>query len=245
MAIARSSGSPDGDLAFEHAWSLADGIGGWLTPGQARTLWNGACALQARSTIVEIGSHQGRSTVILGLAAQRTRSRVVAIDPFVEGSMFGGVRTRGLFEHNIAAAGLNGTVTLRPVPSRDARRAWSGQIDMLYIDGKHDYWTVVDDLEWSRFLAPDALVFIHDSFCSVGVTSALIDRVLVRGQLRYIGRVSTLAVFDQAGLGWPDRRRVLRQMPWFTRNLVIKAARRAHARPVLRMMKHDSPVDPY
>lgn len=240
------SGPAPGDAAsFEQAWALADRVGGWLTEAQGRLLWDSALALGPGARIVEIGSHQGRSTTVLGLAAASVGARVTAIDPFVEGAMFGGQRTRDTFESNIAAAGLTGVVDLLPMKSQDALTTWSDRIDLLYIDGKHDYWTVVDDLGWTRFLAPGALTLIHDSFCSVGVTSALLHQVLVRGRLRYLRRETTMAVFDRAVPTGADRKRLAGELPWFTRNVTIKAARRVHATPVLRALGHDSPYDPY
>ena len=241
-----SSGPRAGDsVTFEQAWALADRVGGWLTEAQGRLLWDSARDLTEGARIVEIGSHQGRSTTVLGIAAASVGARVTAIDPFVEGAMFGGQRTRDTFEANIAAAGLTDVVDLLPMKSQDALTTWSGAIDLLYIDGKHDYWTVVDDLGWTRYLSPGALTLIHDSFCSVGVTSALLDHVLVRGRLRYLRRETTMAVFDRAVPTSADRKRLLGELPWFTRNVTIKAARRVHATPVLKAMKHDSPYDPY
>ena len=236
---------PGDDAAFEDAWRRADPIGGWLTPAQGRLLWDSARNLTPGARIVEIGSHQGRSTVVLGLAAASVGARVTAIDPFVEGAMFGGQSTRAKFEANIAAAGLEGVVDLMPMKSQDALVGWDSPIDLLYIDGKHDYWTVVDDLGWTAHLVPGALTLIHDSFCSVGVTSALLDQVLVRGRLRYLRRETTMAVFDRAVPTGADRRRIAAELPWFTRNVTIKAARRVHATPVLRALGHDSPYDPY
>jgi predicted O-methyltransferase YrrM len=230
---------------FEDVWARADAIGGWMTEGQGRLLWDSALNLTPGARIVEIGSHQGRSTVVLGLAAASVGARVTAIDPFVEGPMFGGQSTRSKFEANIAAAGLDDVVDLLPMKSQDALVGWDQPIDLLYIDGKHDYWTVVDDLGWTEHLAHGALTLIHDSFCSVGVTSALLDQVLVRGRLRYLSRESTMAVFDRARPTGADRKRFLAEMPWYTRNVTIKAARRVHATPVLKALKHDSPYDPY
>jgi Methyltransferase domain len=126
-----------------------------------------------------------------------------------------------------------------------ARAGWSRPVDLLYIDGKHDYWTVVDDLAWTDHVVPGGRTLIHDSFCSVGVTSALIDRVLARGHLRYLRRDTTMAVFDDGRPSGADRRRFLDQLPWFGRNVVIKAALRTHATPVLKALKHSSPYDPY
>jgi predicted O-methyltransferase YrrM len=245
MADARHPAESRAEGEFDAAWSIADSIPGWLTRAQGQLLWESARAAAPGSTIVEIGSHQGRSTVVLGLAARLRGSRVVAIDPFVDGPMFGGSPTRVIFEAHVRQAGLDGTVDLLPVPSQQARRTWKGDVGLLYIDGKHDYWTVMDDVRWSAFLAPGARVLIHDAFCSVGVTSALLDWALLRGNLRYLSREGTLAVFDLARPGTADRRAFLDQVPWFLRNVTIKASLRVRAKPLLRALGHDSPVDPY
>ena len=63
-----------------------------------------------------------------------------------------GRRTREIFEQNIAGAGLTETVELLPEYSTRARPGWTRQIDYLYIDGKHDYWTLSDDLRWTRHM---------------------------------------------------------------------------------------------
>lgn len=233
------------DEGFDRAWAEADSIDGWLTKEQGRLLWSLARNVRRGGNIVEIGSHKGRSTVVLGLAAQAVGARVTAIDPFVDGPMFGGQATRTLFEGHIREAGLADTVDLLPVPSRQARRTWVGPIDFLYIDGKHDYWSVVDDLRWLSRLAPGARVAIHDSFCSVGVTSALIDRALMRGQIAYEYRESTLAVFRPGSADMTDRLGLARQLPWFTRNVTIKAARRLRAHALVRALGHHEPWDPY
>ena len=112
-------------------------------------LWDEAAALGPRSTIVEIGSHQGRSTVVLAAAVAGSGSTVVAVDPFVDGRLFGGLATRDLFEANLDRAGVADTVTLLPEYSTRARPGWTASIDGLYIDGKHDYWTLSDDLRWA------------------------------------------------------------------------------------------------
>src|SRR4051794_20901955 len=56
---------------FDSVWLRADRIDGWLTRPQGAVLFAEAAALAAGSTAVEIGSHQGRSTVVLaaGLSA--------------------------------------------------------------------------------------------------------------------------------------------------------------------------------
>src|SRR5688572_25794100 len=139
---------------FDAAWAVAEHIPGWLTRDQAEMLWRAAVRLAPGAHIVEIGSHQGRSTVILACAAREAGARVTAVDPFVGGRLFGGAATRRLFETNILAAGVRDQVTLLAEYSTRARPGWSEPIDLLYIDGKHDYWTFTDDLRWSAFLTP-------------------------------------------------------------------------------------------
>ena len=174
---------------FDHVWNLADAIPGWLTKDQARMLWDEACDLPPGATIVEIGSHRGRSTVVLG-SAVRGSGRVVAVDPFVEGRLFGGRTTREVFEANVAAADLSATVDLTPEYSTRLRPRWTEPLDLLYIDGKHDYWTVSDDLRWARFLPEEAPLLVHDCFSSIGVTLGVLAHILPGGTLAYEGRAA-------------------------------------------------------
>ena len=224
---------------------MAETVPGWLKVGQARMLFDAVLARPLGATVLEIGSHQGRSTVVLARALRARSGSLVCVDPFVDGRLFGGSPTRTKFERNVLEAGVADVVTLEAEFSTRLRPRWTRSFDLLYIDGKHDYWTVVDDLGWTEHLSLGALTLIHDSFCSVGVTSALLDQVLVRGRLRYLRRETTMAVFDRAAPTGADRKRLMAELPWFTRNVTIKAARRVHATPVLKALKHDSPYDPY
>jgi predicted O-methyltransferase YrrM len=231
--------------AFASAWAVAEGIPGWLTRDQAAVLWRSARALAPGAHIVEIGSHQGRSTVVLARAAQRVGARVTAIDPFVEGRLFGGPSTRDRFAANIATAGVEAAVTLLAEYSTRARPDWTEPVDLLYIDGKHDYWTFTDDLRWSAFLPPDGEILVHDCFSSVGVTSGVLAKVLPSRRYTYLDRAGSLARFRLRPPRASDRARVLRQVPWFTRNVFIKVLLRMRLRPVARAFGHTGPYDPY
>ena len=76
VPAADPSDGSDQDTAYATA---ADAIAGWLSRDQARELHDQVLALRPGATIVEIGSHHGRSTVVL--AGSRPDVRVVAIDP--------------------------------------------------------------------------------------------------------------------------------------------------------------------
>ena len=221
------------------AWSHAQPVGGWMTGDQGRALWRAARAVRPGELIVEIGSHQGRSTIILATAARAVSARLVAIDPFIEGRLFGGIATRDRFEQNLTAAGVRDLVDLRVARSTELRPTWSEPIAVLYIDGKHDYWTVRDDLRWSRFVTSGGTVLIHDCFSSIGVTLALLAHVLPGRRLRYVGRTGSLAQFAVGRPGLADRMRMAAQLPWFARNVAIKIALR-----VARVFGSTRP-DPY
>jgi len=230
---------------FDSAWRLADSVTGWLTRAQGRLLWDAALRLPAGALIVEIGSHQGRSTIVLGAAARIAGARVVAVDPFVDGTMFGGAATRLRFEENILAAGLTDIVELTVGYSTELRPGWNRQVDLLHIDGKHDYWTSVDDLLWSEHMPAGREILVHDCYSSVGVTLGTLVKVLCGARYTYLDRAGSMARFR---LGRPtprDRFRLLRQLPWFARNAVIKTLLYARLRVIARWLGHDSPYAPY
>ncbi len=231
--------------SFDTAWRRADTVPGWLKPSQARLLWDEAMGLPPGSTVVEIGSHQGRSTLVLGEALRPSGGHLIAIDPFVEGRLFGGIPTKTKFTANVADAGLEEVVELVQDKSTALRPGWTRSFDMLYIDGKHDYWTLSDDLRWSVHLPQGAAVVIHDCFSSIGVTLGILRHVLFGSTLAYERRADSQALFRVRRPTVADRARILRQMPWWIRNVFLKVLLRLRLRPVARLFGHDSPYDPY
>jgi Methyltransferase domain len=233
------------DDLFENAWSVARTVPGWLKVGQARMLFDAVEALPDGATVLEIGSHQGRSTVVLGRALQARSGSLVCVDPFVEGPLFGGPSTREKFEGNVRRAGIEDVVTLEAEFSTRLRPRWSRPVDLLYIDGKHDYWTFTDDLRWVAFLPPGGQVLVHDAFSSIGVTLGVLAKVLPSSQLRYLRRSGSMALFALEPPTRADRVRVLREMPWWIRNVGIKVLLRLRLRRIAAAVGHDSPYDPY
>ena len=167
------------------------------------------------------------------------------MDPFVEGRLFGGTPTRQKFERHVAEAGVADHVELVAEYSTRARPAWDRPLDLLYIDGKHDYWTLSDDLRWAEHLPPGAAVLVHDAFSSIGVTLGLVRHVLPSRTLVYEGRAGSLALFRVGRPGLRDRGRMVAQLPWWVRNVGIKVLLRLRLRAVARLVGHDSPYDPY
>lgn len=232
-------------MDFDHVWESVSDIPGWLTEGQARMLWDAVLRLEPGSTVLEIGSHQGRSTVILGQAARAVGARVIAVDAFVDGRLFGGASTRDRFEANIARAGLTDVVELVVGYSTKLRPSWDRSFDLLYVDGKHDYWTYTDDLRWSARLPEGGEVLVHDCFSSIGVTLGTIAKVLFGSRYTYVDRSRSLARFRLSRPGIGDRLRVVAQLPWFSWNVFIKVLRRLRLNKVAGWFGHHGPHDPF
>jgi hypothetical protein len=241
-----SSGGPSGPGSdFERAWSLADPVAGWLTKEQGRLLFEEAAVTGAGARLLEIGSHQGRSTVLLGQVALAAGGEVIAIDPFVEGRLFGGRSTREKFRANLEQAGVATVVRQVEEYSTQARPRWTEDVDLVYVDGKHDVWTFSDDLRWRAFLPEGGPILVHDAFSSIGVTLGILLRVLPARDVAYVRRIGSMALFRRRRPSLADRLRIVRELPWWLRNVGLKILLRLRLRPVARLLGHDSPYDPY
>lgn len=227
-------------LDLEAAWTVARQVPGWLTEAQAADLYAAARAV-APARIVEIGSHLGRSTIVLAASG----AAVTAVDPFPGDWRYGRPDTEERFRAHLAAAGVAPRVDVRVATSAQVRQRWTAPVRMVYVDGKHDVWSCLDDLRWSRFLEPGDTVLVHDAFSSVGVTLAVLRACVAGDRLRYVSRTGSLAHLEVGRPRVADRVRVLREMPWFARNVVVKVLLRLRARPLARLLGHDDTADPY
>jgi hypothetical protein len=245
---------------FDSALAAVSGVEGWMSDGQARRLWDRASAVPAGGRIVEIGSFRGRSTVVLALAARG--AEVVAIDPHagndrgpqeIEGFENEAEDDNRAFRENLRRAGVTERVRHVRLPSQEALGSVSGEVDLLYVDGAHRYGPASDDIaRWGARVRPGGTMLVHDSFSSVGVTLALMRLVFLGGSFVYVGRERSLAEYRRVGvpLRAGERLRNLArqavQLPWFARNVAIKAAIVARApMPVLRLLGHSSRDWPY
>ena len=215
--------------------AVAD-VEGWMTPGQARRLWTCARTVRPGRTIVEIGSFRGRSMVVLASAAE-PGVELVAIDPHAgndrgphefEGFEEQASEDHDVFNANLENAGVRDKVRHVRKFSHDALDDVPGEIDLLYIDGAHRFKPALDDnTRWSAKVRPGGDLLIHDSFSSVGVTGAIGVSLLANPGWRYLGRSESMTHYRREPLTSKERvRNVGRQLaslPYFAKNLVIKA----------------------
>jgi predicted O-methyltransferase YrrM len=229
---------------FDSAWAAAQGIPGWLTRAQSRTLFDAVVDLPDGSRVLEIGSHLGRSTVVLADALPRD-GVLTAVDPFKATWRYGLPDTQSRFREHLRLAGVADAVEIRAATSAAVRRDWAAPLAVVYVDGKHDYWTVRDDLRWGEFVIPGGWILVHDAFSSVGVTTALLRELLVSRSLRYAGRTGSLARLQVEPPSRRDRLRPLAELPWWVRNLSVKVTLRLRLRLLTRMLGHKGEADPY
>jgi predicted O-methyltransferase YrrM len=235
---------------LESVWAWASGIQGWLSDGQARALAEAAEKAPPGSAIVEIGSHHGRSTVVLG-STKPAGVRLLAIDPFDDPRWGGGQDSYGVLQDNLTRAGLDGEVEIFRGTSEQAADHWDGSpVGMLFVDGAHDRRSVLLDLDrWEPFVVDGGVVCLHDAFSSPGVTLALLQRHLLSRSFRYIGSVRSLAMLRRehlSPLAVPvSGLRLLSRLGYFARNALIKVAMRRGWEAPQRLLGHREPGFPY
>ena len=221
-------------MGFDATLRAIEHVEGWLTDAQALRLWSAASRLAAPARIVEIGSFQGRSTVILATAAAEG-IEVVAIDPHagndrgpqeISGYEAEAASDNERFEQNLRDAGVRERVRHVRAFSDAAHGEVEDPIDLLYIDGAHRYAPARDDIvQWGRRVRPGGTMLIHDSFSSIGVTGAIVTALVPSADWTYVGRSGSLTEYRRTA---PSSRasNVARQaasLPWFAKNVVLKA----------------------
>jgi predicted O-methyltransferase YrrM len=244
---------------FDDVYAGVADVQGWMTPAQARLLWDSARALRPGDRVVEIGSYQGRSTVILASAVPEDAT-VTAIDPHagtdrgpqeISGKETEAEQDSRIFQENLERAGIRDRVTYLRHWSQDALAEVDGRIDLLYIDGAHRYRPAKMDIDtWSERVAPGGVLLIHDSFSSIGVTGAILTSLAFSSQWRYVGRAQSMTRYRRESLTTRDRAtstgRQLAQLPWFARNMLFKALISAHLKRVAVALGADPTQDwPY
>jgi MMP 1-O-methyltransferase len=141
---------------------MAD-IPGWLTDEEAEALYELARGCRGDGVIVEIGSWKGKSTVCLGLGSLAGASvPIYAIDPHADYRF-------GDFKTNVERAGIAELV--RPIASlsQPAADSFDEPIELLFVDGSHEYDLVLEDFEkWIPKVVDGGWVAFHDTTWTAG-----------------------------------------------------------------------------
>lgn len=161
-------------------------IYGHVSPAEMNLLYQLASEVPERGVIVEIGSFQGKSTVCLGLGAKESGASVFAVDPhenyYVNASTHYGMENHAALLKNLVGFELGEIVRVVAMRSINIVHQIVG-IDLLWIDGSHEYHDVSFDLVvWSKEMSPTGKIAVHDTAGHFpGVTRALEDFMVFGG----------------------------------------------------------------
>jgi MMP 1-O-methyltransferase len=154
-----------------------EGIPGWLSEDEAITLYELARELPANSPVaVEIGSWQGKSSLVLSKGLKgKTNPVLYCIDPFngdagesdrVLYSRALSTMNKSLKEAFVENMRRHGVLDVaRPLEgySFEVVKDFKDPIDLLFIDGNHEFDAVLQDYEqWSPLIRPGGLIAFHD-----------------------------------------------------------------------------------
>jgi predicted O-methyltransferase YrrM len=150
---------------FRRVYPLIEPIEGLLrSPWQEKWLFKSARSLPYSANIVEIGSFKGRSTSSLAFGCRSNHCHVYAIDTFNGNQV--DFFERGFlsaFKANIEHCRLTSFVTPIVGLSTELAGEWNKPINLLFIDGSHDYLDVLNDLEnFFPFVVRGGMIAFHD-----------------------------------------------------------------------------------
>jgi len=180
-----ASRQSDADTALPPAaaalFELAEGVTGFMPADEGRVLYDTAADYLGDGIGVEIGTYCGKSTVMLGAAAQQTGGLVYTIDhhhgseehqpgwEYHDTTMVDPVT--GLFDtlpalrHTLDAAGVDDHVVAIVGRSPVVARGWRTPLRFLFIDGGHTEEAANRDFDgWARWVDVGGALVIHDVF---------------------------------------------------------------------------------
>jgi len=167
-----------------------DDLPGWLSYEEGETLYRLARGCTGRGVIVEIGSWRGKSTTCLGLGSKAGNEvKIFAVDRHTDG-------TFPDWQQNVEAAGIDDLVTPIKGRSQELAAEFDEPIELLFIDGAHQYELVRQDFErWVPKVVDRGVVALHDTTGFEG-PSRVADELLYKSHRFKDGRFvfSTMAL---------------------------------------------------
>lgn len=199
-------------------FALAEGVTGFMPADEGRALYDAAVGYLGDGTGVEIGTYCGKSTVMLGAAAQQTGGVLYTVDhhhgseehqvgwEYHDTSMVDPVT--GLFDtlptlrHTLDAAGLDDHVIAVVGRSHVVARSWRTPLRLLFIDGGHTEEAAQRDYDgWAPRVEVGGALVIHDVFPNPDEGGQapfhIYRRALDSGDFREVSATGTLRVLER------------------------------------------------
>jgi predicted O-methyltransferase YrrM len=217
MSSADTVSSPLSPRA-ERLFALAEQVTGFMPADEGRALYDAAVRYLDGGVGVEIGTYCGKSTVLLGAAAQETGAVVYTVDhhhgseehqpgwEYHDASLVDPVT--GLFDtlptmrHTLDAAGLDEHVVAVIGKSPIVARGWRMPLRLLFIDGGHTEEAAQRDFDgWARWVEVGGALIIHDVFPNPAdggqAPFHIYQRALDTGVFREVAVVGSMRVLER------------------------------------------------
>jgi len=149
--------------------NLTKNVEGFLTDREGVLLYKLASKCSGKGVIVEIGSWKGKSTIWLAKGSKINKNiKIYAIDPHT-GSQehiqkYGNIWTFDEFKNNLKKAQVDDIVVPLVEYSHKAKELIKEPIELLFIDGAHEYEAVKLDYElYFPLLIEGGFLIFHDT----------------------------------------------------------------------------------
>ncbi|OBJ53103.1 class I SAM-dependent methyltransferase [Mycobacterium sp. 1423905.2] len=216
----------DFTTSTQRLFSLAEQVQGFMPVDEGQALYEAALRYLGGGVGVEIGTYCGKSTLLLGAAAQQTDSVLYTVDhhhgseehqpgwEFHDASMVDEVTglfdTLPTFRRTLDAAQLGDHVVAVVGKSPVVARAWRSPLELLFIDGGHSEAAANQDFDgWAKWVSVGGTLVIHDVFPDPEDGGRppyyIYCRAMDSGQFREVGCTGSLRVLERTGgtLGEP------------------------------------------
>lgn len=165
----------------QRLFALADTVTGFMPADEGRALYDAARTYLHHGVGVEIGTYCGKSTLLLGAAAQERDSVLYTIDhhhgseehqpgwEYHDASMVDAVSGRfdtlPTLRRTLDAADLDDHVVAVVGKSTTVARGWQTPLQLLFIDGGHTEEAAAADFDgWAKWVTTGGALVIHDVF---------------------------------------------------------------------------------
>lgn len=172
--------------------STKEKFGNNMTTNEAKAL--AEAAEKCNGTILEIGAYKGFSTILLAKSSKPT-AHIITIDTF-NGCPIHGKSKSVLkeFKHNIQNSGISKKITAIIKPSANFYNP-KLELDMLFIDGCHEYDCVKNDIKWLKNVKPGGIIAIHDTILFKGPRTIAND--MIYGKLKNAKCIDGLTIAEK------------------------------------------------
>ena len=204
----------------QRLFALAEQVRGFMPADEGRALYDAAMRYLNGGVGVEVGTYCGKSTLLLGAAAQLTASVLYTVDhhhgseehqpgwEYHDTSLVDEVTglfdTLPTFRRTLDTAGLDDHVVAIVGKSPVVARGWRLPLQFLFIDGGHSEKAATEDFEgWAKWVSPGGGLVIHDVFPDPRDGGRppyyIYCRAVDSGQFREVSATGSLRVLERTG----------------------------------------------